>query len=196
MKRGRMYTIPLPDAIYKAREITPDYMRRSSVPYAFVGEGVLSNELCDALIDELTPLEAYKHPSCDATTREAVRPFTSTMKPIVEFSKQTNATIFGFQLDENPGGWFQTYTPGQGYPLHSDGDIGQSRKLTTIVMLSDPSWYMGGVLRIVPYPGYAEISNVRGTMVTFPSWMLHEVTEVTWGIRQTLNVGFWGNPFT
>jgi PKHD-type hydroxylase len=78
---------------------------------------------------------------------------------------------------------------------YTQGAIGFSRKLTSVILLTDPSEYEGGALSLLIYPELIDIPKTRGTMVVFPSWLLHQVSPVENGIRQTLNVGFYGPPF-
>lgn len=194
MTNGNIYTIPDEKRIKFLCGGIPEDMHPSAVPYAIVGEGVLSEGLCDQLIKELDKLEPYRHQGCDAVTR-ALAPVPQSFAPICEFTRQANLASWRFAINNFPRAWYQTYRDGEGYQLHTDGMLGQTRKLTTVVMLSDPLDYTGGELRLVPHPEYAIVPNVRGTMVTFPSWMLHEVLPVHHGLRRTINLGYWGPPF-
>jgi len=64
------------------------------------------------------------------------------------------------------------------------------RKLSMSVQLSDPSNYEGGELQF--NDGDIHIGdNKRGSVVVFPSYVLHRVTPVTAGTRRSLVV--WAN---
>lgn len=189
------YTIPKQSNTKQIFDKTPDHMRPSLMPYAVVAESVLSAPHCEAIVKTMNKLNQYRFPGCDAITRECPRPLSYLLDPVVDFSLFANRTFFQFDLDDSPAAWLQSYGPSSKYALHTDGALGQSRKLTTIVMLTDPTTYEGGQLRIVPYPEYEYIPPTQGTMVTFPSWLLHEVLPVKSGNRQTINMGFWGPPF-
>jgi PKHD-type hydroxylase len=68
------------------------------------------------------------------------------------------------------------------------------RKLSFTVQLSDPREYVGGDL--VLYTGDREPSlapREQGSITVFPSWLLHEVTPVTQGVRRAL-VGWIEGP--
>lgn len=61
------------------------------------------------------------------------------------------------------------------------------RKLSVVIQLSDPSDYEGGNFifdRCEPMP--EELFRPRGSVVIFPSFQWHKVTEVTKGIRHSL----------
>ncbi len=73
------------------------------------------------------------------------------------------------------------------YAWHMDIGIGADtgRKISFVVQLSDPADYEGGELemnsgKILTPP------NARGTVVLFPSFMLHRVKPVTSGVRWSI----------
>jgi PKHD-type hydroxylase len=92
---------------------------------------------------------------------------------------------------------FTEYPAGEGYyKPHLDwgagmimgrGDI--CRKLSFTIQLSDPKSYEGGDFRVCDGSDFSEQSlKLRefGTIIVFPSWVLHEVTPVTVGTRRSL----------
>jgi len=81
------------------------------------------------------------------------------------------------------------------YDWHIDMGPGkQRRKLSLVVQLSDPSEYEGGELQIntgniiVP-------EKEKGTVILFPSYLLHRVTPVTKGTRRSLVLWIEGPAF-
>jgi PKHD-type hydroxylase len=73
------------------------------------------------------------------------------------------------------------------YGWHQDfGGKDVSRKLSMVVHLSDASEYDGGNLQIMTTGTPINISKQRGLITVFPSYMLHQVTPVTRGSRQSL----------
>lgn len=188
-----LYTIPSWDEITEVVRNVPDYMYPNVTAYALVGEGVLSDEICDAILDLMSDLEPYKFEHCDAVTKETIRPLHHYFEPVLEFTLQANRSCWRFDVDEDSAtGFLQSYVTGDAYQMHQDTVLGQTRKLTSIVMLTDSAKYTGGELRVVPYPMARVIPPTRGTIVTFPSWLFHEVFPVKSGHRQTLNLGMWG----
>lgn len=193
---NQLYCIPSLNDIKALAAITPKHMRPSINPSAVVLEGALTDEECDAIIAGfMFEEEPYKHQACGAETREGRTPLRSSLNPIRHFAKEMNDIWWKFDLDDDPIAWLQTYEAGGVYQPHTDDEPSQSRKFTTIALLSHPAQYEGGQLRIVPYPHVYDIPKTRGTMVAFPSWMLHDVLPIEFGIRQTINMGFWGPPF-
>lgn len=63
---------------------------------------------------------------------------------------------------------------------------GGFRKLSFSIQLSDPSEYEGGDLVLHYGPSGVVSPKEQGTLIMFPSTMLHEVTPVTRGVRRSL----------
>jgi len=61
-----------------------------------------------------------------------------------------------------------------------------NRKLSFVVQLSDPNEYEGGELQLHYGDTPTIIPKEKGLIVFFPSYILHEVTQVTKGNRYTL----------
>lgn len=83
------------------------------------------------------------------------------------------------------------------YTWHQDfGSLsGPSRKLSLVVQLSSPQDYEGGNLEVLTKNESVSIEKRRGLITVFPSWVLHRVTPVTKGDRQTLVAWVSGPPF-
>ena len=83
------------------------------------------------------------------------------------------------------------------YGWHMDlGGPMPSRKLSLILQLSDPVEYEGGYLEFMPHNDQVMRENKRRGLITiFPSWILHQVTPVTKGLRQTLVLWVTGPMF-
>jgi len=81
------------------------------------------------------------------------------------------------------------------YDWHVDMGPGKAnRKLSLVCQLSDPSEYEGGELQI--HTGNISIAEKeQGTVILFPSYLLHRVTPVTKGIRRSLVLWIEGPPF-
>jgi PKHD-type hydroxylase len=72
------------------------------------------------------------------------------------------------------------------YGWHQDYGRGVSRKLSLSVQLTDPAEYEGGNLQIMTTGVPVNIRKQRGLVAAFPSYVLHQVTPVTQGSRQSL----------
>jgi PKHD-type hydroxylase len=81
------------------------------------------------------------------------------------------------------------------YDWHMDMGPCKARKLSLVCQLSDPSEYEGGELQI--NNGNIIIPEKdKGTVILFPSYLMHRVTPVTKGTRRSLVIWIEGPPFT
>lgn len=80
------------------------------------------------------------------------------------------------------------------YNWHQDVGLGQlnTRKLTCIIQLTDPSEYEGCDVEVM---GSGSISKQKGTLTIFPSFTHHMVTELTKGHRESIVAWVNGHPF-
>ena len=85
------------------------------------------------------------------------------------------------------GGWKNIYNKPLNVHLHN-----KTRKLSMSLILNDPSEYEGGQLEIW---GKSVDVYKKGSIIFFPSWILHRVTPVTKGTRYSLVMWFVGAPF-
>jgi len=82
------------------------------------------------------------------------------------------------------------------YDWHSDlGDLNSTRKISMTVQLSDPSDYVGGELEFMTGRLPIKAPKTKGTVIFFPSYLMHRVTKVTSGTRNSLVTWFHGPPF-
>jgi len=74
------------------------------------------------------------------------------------------------------------------YGWHVDygGKVSPSRKLSLVLQLTDPSQYEGGNLQVHAGGQPVNVRKQRGLVAAFPSYVLHQVTPVTSGNRQSL----------
>ena len=115
-----------------------------------------------------------------------------------------NERFYGYKLEFVQDLQYTEYPEGEGYyGAHQDwgsavynGRDDLCRKLSFTIQLSDPSTYDGGDLHIYYGEDFtleAQRLRAQGTLITFPSFMLHEVKPVTRGIRRSL-VGWCMGP--
>lgn len=83
------------------------------------------------------------------------------------------------------------------YEWHMDTGPDQfsRRKISITVQLSDPSEYEGGDLQLKINSGHDATPKGLGTVVIFPSYLLHRVTPVTKGLRKSLVLWITGPAF-
>jgi PKHD-type hydroxylase len=72
------------------------------------------------------------------------------------------------------------------YGWHQDYGGFISRKLSLVLQLTDPSQYEGGNLQVMTSGEPQNVRKQRGLIAVFPSYVLHQVTPVTSGNRQSL----------
>lgn len=118
---------------------------------------------------------------------------------------QANREFFGFHIDDVENLQFTEYSSdyeghfgehvdiSEGWVLDSEN---KHRKISCSIQLSDPRDYSGGELLLKAHqiPDKTEIIQ-RGTAIFFPSFLRHEVTPVTKGVRYSLIAWFKGPAF-
>jgi hypothetical protein len=189
-----IHTFPPMDVVTAAYISAKPYMSPSDNPFAIAAEGYLTKRQCDALLEDVNRLEPVNLGICAAETRDCGFPLPEVYRPVVDFVHKTNGLWWNYHLYPEAAAFHQRYRDGGSYQLHMDGQVGQNRKLTAVVMLSETNAYFGGDLVLHYHPNKFVAPRTRGTIVIFQSWMLHEVTNVV-GNRETVNFGFWGPPF-
>lgn len=121
---------------------------------------------------------------------------------------------WNYQLDRSESMQFTIYKKGQHYDWHFDcfPDVykdqkeeqlnGKIRKLSMTVSLTDPKEYKGGDFEFkVPDgkgdPVIHKCKEIKpqGSIIVFPSYIIHRVTPVTKGERNSLVVWTVGNPY-
>lgn len=103
----------------------------------------------------------------------------------------------GFQLLQYDGAASGS-TRGDFYDWHIDiGGSGttMTRKLSIVVQLSDPADYEGGRLEVNAGGDVREMPVSQGTLIAFPSFVLHHVSPVTRGRRYSLAAWVHGPAF-
>jgi len=81
------------------------------------------------------------------------------------------------------------------YGWHQDYNAKISRKLSLVLQLTDPSQYEGGNLQVATGGQPQTVRKQRGLVAAFPSYVLHQVTPVTSGSRQSLVAWISGPAF-
>lgn len=107
-----------------------------------------------------------------------------------------NEDYFNYELT-GFGEFLQFAEYKEGDYINSHLDMGATpipRKLTMSVQLSDEDDYEGGDLEVMTSAEHPlKLSRQRGTVLLFPSYIMHRVTPVTSGIRHSL-VGWVTGP--
>jgi PKHD-type hydroxylase len=118
---------------------------------------------------------------------------------VTDITLNLNERFFKFNLfGINEGFQFTNYqAPSGKYGKHVDRSTNiPVRKLSISIQLSNPEEYEGGELKL--YDGGEEgtiMDKSQGTLVIFPSYVLHEVMPVTKGERNSLVTWVTGKQF-
>jgi PKHD-type hydroxylase len=119
---------------------------------------------------------------------------------VTDITLNLNERFFKFDLfGLNEGFQFTNYeAPSGKYGKHVDRSINiPVRKLSISIQLTNPEEYEGGELKL--YDGDDEeaitMDKAQGTLIIFPSYILHEVMPVTKGERNSLVTWVTGKSF-
>ena len=87
------------------------------------------------------------------------------------------------------------YIQGDFFDWHLDFGAGEisARKLSMTVQLTDPETYEGGDLQFMINKEVINAPKEKGTIIIFPSFIMHRVTPITRGMRQSI-VGWVSGP--
>ena len=110
---------------------------------------------------------------------------------------QANNEHFQFDLTYLTALQYTVYNGNDHSNYQKHLDVGRqfpNRKLSFSVQLSDDAEYTGGDLRFHYIKNQPEVApREKGTVIFFPSWIVHDVTPVTQGTRRSL-VGWVNGP--
>jgi len=119
---------------------------------------------------------------------------------VTDITLNLNERFFKFDLfGLNEGFQFTNYeAPSGKYGKHVDrGTNTAVRKLSISIQLTNPEEYEGGELKL--YDGDDKeaivMDKTQGTLIIFPSYVLHEVMPVTKGTRNSLVTWITGKQF-
>lgn len=119
-------------------------------------------------------------------------------KRVTDIVLNLNERFFNFDLFGLGEGFQFTHyeAPNGKFGKHIDrGANFITRKLSLSIQLTDPKTYEGGELVIYESEKGGGVPKGQGTLILFPSFMLHEVTPVTKNERYSLVSWVTGKPF-
>ena len=119
-------------------------------------------------------------------------------RKITDVVLNLNKQFFQFDIfGLNEGLQFTNYkAPSDKYGRHIDRSYDfLVRKLSISIQLTDPNEYEGGELILYEDDRGTEMKKEQGTLILFPSFILHEVKPVTKGERNSLVAWVTGNQF-
>lgn len=122
---------------------------------------------------------------------------------VEEIVLRLNAQFFHFDLSGLVSFQYALYDGAEGGHFDWHKDYGKDyetpdrepRKLSLSVQLSEPANYQGGDLEVRAGNQVDVAPKARGTVIAFPSYVLHRVTPTTSGARKSLVVWAVGPEF-
>ncbi len=117
---------------------------------------------------------------------------------VTDITLNLNERFFKFDLfGLNEGFQFTNYeAPSGKYGKHVDRGMNiPVRKLSISIQLTNPEEYEGGELYLYTTDEGDLMDKTQGTLILFPSYVLHEVTPVTKGTRNSLVTWVTGKQF-
>jgi PKHD-type hydroxylase len=126
--------------------------------------------------------------------------FSDIYLRLFEYINRINNEFYKFNLTELSS-YIQYTEYDESYKGHYDWhtDMGPDetsrRKISVVVQLSDPLEYEGGELQISDGGNNRVCEKTKGTIIMFPSYLVHRVTPVTKGTRRSLVLWVTGPPF-
>lgn len=163
----------------------------------------LPKSVCENVVSSYYKEDASIDAVVGATVGGEVRPETRVTKVCwIPPEEHISSVLFNHVLLANhKAGWhldvdymesvqLAKYEPGGHYTWHTDTNLMEKmeatqRKLSVVVLLSDPADYEGGGLefyRDSPTP----VTNLQGSIYVFPSLVEHRVVPITKGVRYSL----------
>ena len=145
-------------------------------------------------LDELWIYKAIQ-PFVHTANRNAGWNFEWGWSEASQFTIYTKGMHYNWHIDSLPG------------PYTEEGPFqGKIRKLTSVLVLSDPKEYQGGELEFQFHaedPQFNKQRQIRvakevapkGSIIVFPSFVWHRVKPVTKGVRYTMPTWHIGYPF-
>ena len=185
-------------------------------------ESGMSSQDCDYIIKESEKLLDIKESVVGetdseliSTTRKSKAGFIESYNPkhrelwdiisnrLWSYVNAANRTNFAFDVSFLDSVQYTIYEDGgDHYDWHMDTFINTpnayTRKLSLTLQLSDGSEYEGGNFELNDGTGQGlpyDALRKKGSVLIFPSFLMHRVTPVTSGIRKTIVAWFEGRQF-
>ena len=117
---------------------------------------------------------------------------------IYNYAKEANDSIFNFKLYFSKDSiQYSKYSENGKYDWHIDIGEGENnlRKLSCSILLNDPKDFEGGDFEYWIKKNPDKVPLEKGSVLFFPSFFLHRVTEVIHGERESLVLRIGGDSY-
>ena len=156
-------------------------------------ESISSNDIRNSTVAWIDDKWIFKliHPYIHAANKQAGWNFQWEFSEPCQFTEYNKGQFYGWHCDSH----IKPYDM-PGNPRH-----GKIRKLSMTLTLSDKNEYEGGDLEFDYKSTKGKVKSVidamrnKGSLIVFPSFIWHRVTEVKSGKRNSLVCWNIGNPF-
>lgn len=175
----------------------------------YLASGVLDSRLCRSVrlamdagvVDAADVLDGTFARRDEVRRVSSIEPDPATLRGVeawIDAQRAALAAFYGWTLGEREGPGFLRYGAGCFYRPHRDRALSPAwpdaarRQITVVLFLNgsreaeEDGEFSGGALRIAAPEGPVEIVPRTGLLVAFPADLLHEVTPVRGGTRDTV----------
>lgn len=174
------------------------HLSNPSLLCQFVLENIFTPEECDKIIQLSADYPLCEDPYIKdpAYLQQSLCPLRKIISQEKDYSwilerihavgKQVNERYYHFDIVNTELSHFLEYRDGRYIDWHTDmtDALTTNRKMTMVLLLSEPDTYVGGKLSFNPKG--VDFIQKKGAMLFFPSFLLHHVAPVTAGVRYTL----------
>ena len=161
---------------------------------------IITKNECEFLIND-----CLQAPVIQAVTSKSPEPIEAVRKTDVRWVRNlsfiqyglvgllddANQRLFRYIITAHESVQFASYSDGGHYTWHTDVTRGteakESRKLSTVILLSDPNDFEGGHFEMFGgEEGYLRPLEEQGSVIVMDCFDWHRVTPVTKGVRHSL----------
>lgn len=162
-------------------------------------EGALSPEWCEEVIEKCSSLplvdgtvfstNGYGPDLSIRSTKLAFVEDKQVRNTVDHYAHLANRAVYNFDVNYQPPVQYGEYSEGSFYDWHHDinwqADSMYDRKLSVVIQLSNPDTYSGGEFQFKSIETPKNFKT-QGSVLVFPSYNEHRVTEVIKGVRRSL----------
>ena len=191
---------------YDKRPCLSHHLHNDILSEFYYVENAVSDGFCDKLIEEYSKKEVEKEPPYIGENNRIDITVRNVQRLKLPLNQGIGATLTTIGLNTNHERWkynithsnqaeFLMYEPGGRYTPHTDTvhqHSNETRKLTLLLILNDD--FEGGKFFIQAGKERFYPPQKKGTVIVFPSFILHGVEDITKGIRYSV-VNWLAGPY-
>lgn len=172
-------------------------------PHYWSWTSELPDGVCDQIVEYGLSLKDEEGQAGDAVQPDKRKSRIAWVQPnhwisgiVTHYAFLANAQAWNFNIEREDGIQFTKYGVGEFYEAHMDTFKLQDnmRKVSIVIQLTDPKDYEGGDFVFID--GDDEFKpkgfSKRGSVLVFPSFLMHQVKPITSGTRHSIVSWFIG----